>query len=591
MHYSDQQLTKFLEGVDSDEIDHDLAKTDLGHLESCEKCRERLSKLAGEGPWLNDWMDSVGDETSQFESTDISNRSSSVLISVEPSDAMHEQLQCDSVRLDFLESPAHPELLGRLGRYDIERLVGTGGFGVVFKARDSELNRIVAIKVLAPHLMNSGPARQRFAREAQASAAVVHDHVVPIYDVVVNETICYFVMQYIAGESLQERVDRRGPLSTEDVLRIGAQMAAGLHAAHEQGLIHRDVKPGNVLLEDTVNRVMISDFGLARAADDASITRSGAITGTPHYMSPEQAKGGAIDLRSDLFSLGSVIYFMCTGRSPFRAPQMMAVLNRVCHEDYRPVEEINPNVPYELTQLVDRLLNKDPRQRFESADEVHILLQRLLNDFQSGNLRPRRFLSPRLLAKKHRGAIAVAMGTAIGLLAWLSAPTLMSQRQTGEEVASTTTSIPGDTNGRFSLTTNPPPSGQRRYTQRGLSIAGSFVGDAIQEALVATQNDINDIECRAACNDSLSQDSLWSHEVGSINALLTTWEQELDSEMNACDHGLPTGTPCPICNEGGEGADECNEPCCEECDAAESEIEVSVESTTTHTTTKTTQRQ
>ena len=152
---------------------------------------------------------------------------------------------------------------------------------------------------------------------------------VPIYDVVNDADLCYFVMQYISGQSLQERVDRQGPLATGDVLRIAAQTAAGLQAAHEQGLIHRDVKPGNVLLEDSVNRVMISDFGLARAADDASITRSGTITGTPHYMSPEQARGQAIDSRSDLFSLGSVIYFMCTGRSPFRAPQMMAVLNRI----------------------------------------------------------------------------------------------------------------------------------------------------------------------------------------------------------------------------------------------------------------------
>ena len=313
-------------------------------------------------------MDSVGDVTSDQIGAHPISSSKSVVITVEPSDEMSSSLQCDSVRLDFLEAPTHPELLGRLGRYDIERLIGMGGYGIVFKARDSELNRVVAIKVLAPHLMNSGPARQRFAREAQASAAVVHDHVVPIYDVVADANTCYFVMQYIAGESLQERVDRRGPLPTEDVLRISAQTAAGLHAAHEQGLIHRDVKPGNVLLEDSVNRVMISDFGLARAADDASLTRSGTITGTPHYMSPEQARGQAIDARSDLFSLGSVIYFMCTGHSPFRAPQMMAVLNRICHEPYRPIEEINPNVPYELTKIVDRLLSKKPENRFESAD-------------------------------------------------------------------------------------------------------------------------------------------------------------------------------------------------------------------------------
>jgi serine/threonine protein kinase len=404
MHYTDDQLCAMLEDVD---VDADLSNSDVTHLEQCEACRSRLASLSGEGAWLEDWMDSVGGVTcDEINTVNARSGSNSVVIKVDASDEMSSHLQCDSVRLDFLDAAIHPELLGRLGRYDIERLIGMGGYGIVFKARDSELNRVVAIKVLAPHLMNSGPARQRFAREAQASAAVVHDHVVPIYDVVADSKTCYFVMQYIAGESLQERVDRRGPLPTDDILRISAQTAAGLHAAHQQGLIHRDVKPGNVLLEDSVNRVMISDFGLARAADDASLTRSGTITGTPHYMSPEQARGEAIDARSDLFSLGSVIYFMCTGRSPFRADQMMAVLNRICHEKYRPIEETNTNVPYELTKIVDRLLCKNPDGRFSSAEEVGGDLQQLLSDFQSGKLRPRRWKTPEILRTNRRLAIA-----------------------------------------------------------------------------------------------------------------------------------------------------------------------------------------
>ncbi len=262
MHYSDEQLRQLLDDGSTDPPDDDLR-----HLEDCHDCRERLSKLSGEGDWLRDWMDSVGQATSDQPA--ILNSSSSVLIKVGASDGLQSEIECDAVRLDFLATPRHPELLGRLGRYDIERLIGNGGFGVVLKARDSELNRVVAIKVLSPHLQNSGPARKRFAREAQASAAVVHDHVVPIYDVVVESDTCYFVMQYISGPSLQERVDRQGPLAVEDVLRIASQTAAGLQAAHEQGLIHRDVKPGNVLLEDSVDRVLISDFGLARASDDA----------------------------------------------------------------------------------------------------------------------------------------------------------------------------------------------------------------------------------------------------------------------------------------------------------------------------------
>ena len=381
MHYSDDQLRNML-----DEAGPNLAAEDLQHLDECTHCQQRLASLSGEGPWLDDWASSVGEVTCE----QVHRHPNSVVVTVDTSDGLQSELQCDKVNLDFLETPRHPELLGRLGRYDIERLVGMGGYGIVFKAYDTELNRVVAIKVLAPHLMNSGPARKRFAREAQAAAAVVHDHVVPIYDVVVDESVSYFVMQFIPGESLQERVDKNGPLPTPDVLRIASQIAAGLQAAHAQGLIHRDVKPGNVLLAESVNRVMISDFGLARASDDASLTRSGTITGTPHYMSPEQARGMAVDARSDLFSLGSLIYFMCAGRSPFRADQMMAVLNRICHEPHRPLEEVNPQVPLELTKIVDRLLSKSADKRLATAEDVHLQMNALLSDYEHGRLRPAR---------------------------------------------------------------------------------------------------------------------------------------------------------------------------------------------------------
>ncbi len=525
IHYTDDQLGRFLQEVDSDASDSNISDAELSHLEQCENCRSRLSKLAGEGPWLVDWMDSVGDLTSHFDDSDLGDSASSVVITVEPSDAMSSGLQCDSVRLDFLDDPSHPELLGRLGRYDIERLIGMGGFGVVFKARDSELNRVVAIKVLAPHLMNSGPARQRFGREAQASAAVVHDHVVPIYDVVADDKACYFVMQYIAGQSLQERVDRQGPLATEDVLRIAAQMAAGLQAAHEQGLIHRDVKPGNVLLEDSVNRVMISDFGLARAADDASITRSGAITGTPHYMSPEQAKGGTIDFRSDLFSLGSVIYFMCTGRSPFRAPQMMAVLNRVCHEAYRPIEEINANVPYELINIVDRLLSKDPGDRFETAEKVQRELQQLLSDFQSGNLRPRRFPAPNAIFRRHRSAILGSL-MALSAVAFVVAIPALRAAVWGPNNSPGTTTAPAVSNSIANQVSSLPPQ-----MPRGIGLAGSFVGDAIRQEVYSTLQRIESLELAAnTLQDGQNQDPYWDGELYSINAMLTQQEQQLAVE-------------------------------------------------------------
>ena len=160
----------------------------------------------------------------------------------------------------------------------------------------------------------------------------------------------------------------------KEILRIGAQIAAGLAAAHAQGLVHRDIKPSNILLENGVERVKITDFGLARAVDDVEVTRSGEVLGSPQFMSPEQAQGKPIDPRSDLFSLGAVLYTMCTGRSPFRAESTVAVLRRVCDDVPRPIREVNPDIPEELVAIIDRLLAKDPDDRFQTAEEVSDLL-------------------------------------------------------------------------------------------------------------------------------------------------------------------------------------------------------------------------
>ena len=170
-------------------------------------------------------------------------------------------------------------------------MIGRGGMGVVYKGFDAELNRPVAIKFLAPHLSVSGVARKRFAREAQAAAAVVHPNVVPIYSIGTSQKRPFIVMALVSGRSLQKHVEDHGPLPAEDVVRIAQQISAGLSAAHEQGLVHRDIKPANIMLEKEVSRVLITDFGLARASDDASMTQSGWLAGTPHYMSPEQTKG------------------------------------------------------------------------------------------------------------------------------------------------------------------------------------------------------------------------------------------------------------------------------------------------------------
>src|SRR5205807_415076 len=182
----------------------------------------------------------------------------------------------------------------------------------------------------------------------------------------------YLVMSFVAGRSLQERIDAEGPLGVKEIVRIGMQAASGLAAAHAQGLVHRDVKPANILLENGVERVRLTDFGLARAVDDASLTQSGVIAGTPPYMSPEQAQGEAVDHRTDLFSLGSTLYAMCTGHAPFRADSAMAVLRRVCDEQPRPVRAVNPDVPGWLADIIGKLHAKEPAQRFQTAAEVPV---------------------------------------------------------------------------------------------------------------------------------------------------------------------------------------------------------------------------
>ncbi|MFO1020415.1 MAG: serine/threonine-protein kinase [Planctomycetales bacterium] len=377
MNCDDARLLLLLTGDDESEEFHSAAE----HLDECPRCRERLFELSSvdfpnNDAWEN--LRDIGDPVPLETHHDLAG------IFLVGSTDQGDHSERIPLSLDFLQPPSHPELLGKIGRYDVEQVIGTGGMGIVLKGFDTNLHRVVAIKVLAPHLAHSAAARRRFAREAQAAAAIVHEHVIPIYNVEADSDLPYLVMQYVPGKSLQARVDEQGPLPCQDVLRIAVQVAAGLAAAHAQGVIHRDVKPANILLEESVDRVVISDFGLARTVDDATLTHTGIIAGTPHYMSPEQASGARVDHRSDLFSLGSLIYFMCTGRPPYRADNAMAILNRICHEPHRPLDEINPEVPPELAEIVDGLLAKDSNRRISDAATLSRRLETLLADVQQG---------------------------------------------------------------------------------------------------------------------------------------------------------------------------------------------------------------
>jgi hypothetical protein len=304
-------------------------------------------------------------------------------------DASASSLEADEELLACLTPSSEPGSLGRLDHYEVLELIGRGGMGVVFKGRDIRLQRIVAIKVLAAQLAANGTARQRFFREARAAAAVRDEHVVSIHAVSDDAgPVPYLVMEFIAGITLEKRIKSRGTLAVKEILRIGMQAAAGLASAHRQGLIHRDVKPANILLENGVERVKIADFGLARAADDASISQSGLIAGTPHYMSPEQARGETVDPRSDLFSLGSVLYTLCTGRPPFAAGNTVAVLKRVCEETPQPIREVNTDIPERLVGVEDRLMAKEPEGRFQTAEELKAVLGQQLAELQQPRLTP-----------------------------------------------------------------------------------------------------------------------------------------------------------------------------------------------------------
>lgn len=299
-----------------------------------------------------------------------------------------QQFGDDDQALECLAPSDKPGSLGTLGHYEIQELIGRGGMGIVLRASDEKLQRVVAIKVMAPQLATNAAARKRFIREARAAAAISHDHVVTIHAVEEAGGLPYLAMQYVSGLSLQQRLDKSGPLEIREIVRIGMQTAAGLAAAHAQGLIHRDIKPANILLENGVERVKITDFGLARAVADASMTQTGMVAGTPQYMSPEQARGETVDRRSDLFSLGSVLYAMCTGRPPFRGDSAIAVLKRVCDDTPRSICESNPDSPGWLEAIVAKLHAKDPAERYQTAAEVAELLNGHLAHLQHPSVVP-----------------------------------------------------------------------------------------------------------------------------------------------------------------------------------------------------------
>jgi formylglycine-generating enzyme required for sulfatase activity/serine/threonine protein kinase len=271
----------------------------------------------------------------------------------------------------FLAPPERPDEIGRLGPYRILAVLGQGGMGVVFRAHDPALDRLVALKAMLPSMAAVPTARERFLREARAAAALKHPHVVTIYQVSEDRGTPFLATEFLEGESLDDRVKRQGRLPVAEILRIGREVALGLAAAHAHGLVHRDIKPANLWLEKPTGQVKVLDFGLARVqANQAHLTQSGMIVGTPAYMAPEQAEGKPVGPRCDLFGLGCVLYQISTGTLPFHGESTIAVLRALALHEPPPLRELRPEAPLELSALVARLLAKTPEDRPASAQEV-----------------------------------------------------------------------------------------------------------------------------------------------------------------------------------------------------------------------------
>src|SRR5580658_8084111 len=269
-------------------------------------------------------------------------------------------------------------------QYQILERLGVGGMGEVYKARDTRLNRFVAMKVLPAGMSADPERRRRFVQEAQAASALNHPNIITIYDIVSDGDTQFMVMEYVDGKTLLELIPRGG-LPAPQVIQYAAQMAEALGVAHAAGIIHRDLKPANVMVAGS-GLVKLLDFGLAKLLDrtpiddtaktatriEAPLTVEGSMMGTVNYMSPEQAEGKKLDARSDIFSFGAVLYEMVTGQCAFRGGSAISTLSAVLRDDIQPIVELTPDVPLELERVVQTCLRKDPEQRFQSMREIQV---------------------------------------------------------------------------------------------------------------------------------------------------------------------------------------------------------------------------
>jgi eukaryotic-like serine/threonine-protein kinase len=374
-HISENDLRLALDEQSTNRTLHEIED----HIDQCDSCRSRMMELAADPKWRKEFTEGLRHVSQSDHSrlSPINEKSRFPASSFTGHDRVGHTFDLQTVEhmlQDVLESPIHPETMGRMGRYEIESVIGCGGMGVVLRGFDRELHRPVAIKMILPRLSKNGTAKQRFSREARAAATVLHPNVISIHDIRETKGLPWFVMPLIIGPSLKTMVNQDGPLLEKEVVRVGIQIASGLAAAHSKGLVHRDIKPENILVDNQVNRIVITDFGLACSESEDAITQTGWVAGTLNFMSPEQSRGEDVDCRSDLFSLGSVLFFLVTGEMPFWAKSELGVIYNVGNVRHRNVQSLNPDVSTMLKQTIDRLLEKSREKRFQTAAEVEVFL-------------------------------------------------------------------------------------------------------------------------------------------------------------------------------------------------------------------------
>ncbi|MBW7459196.1 Stk1 family PASTA domain-containing Ser/Thr kinase, partial [Paenibacillus sepulcri] len=273
------------------------------------------------------------------------------------------------------------------GRYEIITRIGGGGMALVYKAHDILLNRKVAVKILRQQFVHDEEFIRRFRREAQSAGALSHPNVVSIYDVGQEDETHYIVMEYVEGHNLNEIIQERAPLQPEEAVRIAIQICDALEHAHHNQIIHRDIKPHNILIGKN-GRVKVTDFGIARAVTSSTITQTGSVLGSVHYFSPEHAKGISTGEKSDLYSLGIVLYQMLTGKLPFLGESPISVALKHLQETFEEPRVVNPYIPQSVENVILRAMRKNPSERYNSADEM-------LRDLETC-LQPERLKEPKI---------------------------------------------------------------------------------------------------------------------------------------------------------------------------------------------------